>query len=358
MIYPKCARKILVVVSMLCLAPVLGDAQANRRDMAKEATIWKELEAVAPEMVDVFKQATERMDAHDAQAAVPLFQKVVDAAPQFDAGLRRLGMSLWESGESKQSVEYVELAVHLRRTPDNLSSLAIVLGIPQSNQPVPKEGGQRALALVNEAIQNRSTPDDGDLLVKAQLSLSLGDMKEFHDATAKLIRYFPDKAETHYFNAVRAVSDNKWTEAEDEIRRAGQLGLPQEDVDRFLASGVQTQATEWRYAWYAACATIAWMSGLLLLFVSGKTLSTSTLRSIEHDSGTGAVSASELKLRKIYRRLIDVAGYYYYVSLPFVMLLLIAIAVSVFTPSWLSGTYPFVSWPFLPSSRWEPFIRW
>ena len=256
MTYQKSSWKTLIVVSMLCLAPVLVYAQANRRDMAKESTIWKELEAVAPEMVDVFKQATERMDAREPQAAIPLFQKVVAAAPQFDAGLRRLGMCLWETGESKQSIEYVEMAVHLRRTPDNLASLAIVLGIPQNNQSVPKEGGQRALALVNEAIQNRSTPDDGDLLVKAQLSLSLGDMKEFRDVTAKLIQHFPDNAETHYFNAIRAVSDSKWTEAEDEIRRAGQLGLPQADVDRFLASGVHSQATQWRYAWYAAYAII------------------------------------------------------------------------------------------------------
>jgi Zn-dependent protease with chaperone function len=86
---------------------------------------------------------------------------------------------------------------------------------------------------------------------------------------------------------------------------------------------------------------LAWIFGLALLFISGRGLSRATLRYIDHQGNTEAtVTANEMRLRKIYRRLINVAGFYYYLSLPFVILLLIAVAAGVFLAFNEAGRIP------------------
>src|SRR6185369_13102978 len=127
--------------------------------------------------------------------------------------------------------------------------------------------------------------------------------------------------------AIRASMDEKWNEAENEIHRAGELGLPSDVVKEFLDSGVHRNALEWKYASYALYVVIAWIAGLAALFVFGKTLSGVTLRSIdEFTKSSDVVTSTATGLRRIYRQLIQIAGWYYYISLPFVVVLLIAVA--------------------------------
>ena len=63
-------------------------------------------------------------------------------------------------------------------------------------------------------------------------------------------------------------------------------------------------------------------------------MSRMTLNSLEAANPNSPTSSSELTLRKFYRRLINVAGFYYYISLPVVIFLVIIVAASV--------TYAFV----------------
>src|SRR5204863_8831603 len=87
---------------------------------------------------------------------------------------------------------------------------------------------------------------------------------------------------------------------------------------------------------------VAWIAGLVLLLLLGKILSHLTLRSIERnaDFSGAAVSSKELAIRRVYKMLINVAGMYYYVSLPFVIVLLIAVAGSVFYAFMALGRIP------------------
>jgi hypothetical protein len=88
---------------------------------------------------------------------------------------------------------------------------------------------------------------------------------------------------------------------------------------------VHRNAAAWRDATYAGLLVPAWIAGLVVLFVSGKALSRLTLQSIEHSAkSAGSATSSEIRLIKVYRQLIQVAGWYYYISLPFVILLPIA----------------------------------
>jgi Zn-dependent protease with chaperone function len=325
----------LIFAALLC---PLSYGQ-SRRDMNKEAAIWNKLSGIAPDQVDRFKQATEKMDSGDYRGAIVLYQQVVNAAPNFDPALRRLGLCMSESGNPQTGVSLIETAVQINRSSENLSSLANVLAFPRTGT-APKASLERALELLHEATI-AAEPDPSDFFVTAQIAGLLQNEPEFRQATTQMVQRFPNLAMTHYLNAIRAEGDGQWTEAENEIGRAEQLGFPPNAIRELRASLARARSGRWRYARYLVYPVLAWMFGLALLFISGRGLSRTTLRYIDHQGNTEAtVTASEMRLRKIYRRLINVAGFYYYLSLPFVILLLSAVAVGVFLAFNEAGRIP------------------
>jgi Zn-dependent protease with chaperone function len=134
--------------------------------------------------------------------------------------------------------------------------------------------------------------------------------------------------------------DKEWSVAELAIREAGRLGLAQSVVDEFLASEVGPRAKTWRWARYAGIATGIWVAGILLLFLVGKLLSVLTLSSVERDDPNRQISGATKVLRNFYRRVITFAGFYYYFSLPFVALLVLALTGSILYAFYMAGHIP------------------
>jgi len=84
----------------------------------------------------------------------------------------------------------------------------------------------------------------------------------------------------------------------------------------------------------------AWAGGLALLYVVGFALSRATLRQIERSDPAVAVNPAELRLRKIYRSVLNVAGVYYYISLPIVFLLVLAVCGGIILAFFAIGYVP------------------
>lgn len=315
----------------MCAFASAGYAQDPARNSEKEAMLWDQLRAINPDLVEPFKQGTSQMDAMDYKSAAASYQKVLDGAPGFDPVYRRTGFCLYLGGDTKRGLALMEQAVKLNRSPENLSILANFLAFP-GNKKVPTRAAlDRAMGLMTEANTRSAQPDAPNLFLTAAVALRVDNEAEFRKATDRLIKNFPEIAESHYFSAILAATDHRWTEAEKEIHRAEELGLPHKTVEEFLASGVSRGASEWRFATYALYVVVAWIAGLGLLFVSGKVLSRVTLQSIGSSATLKTTfTPREIGIRKVYRRLIEVAGWYYYISLPFVVLLLLAVAGGVF----------------------------
>ena len=308
-----------------------------RRDMTKEKAIWAELEKSAPQSVADFKAATEAMDAQNYNNAVEMFLKVLQQAPKFDAALRRLGGSLVDIGKTAEGFRYLRQAVAIRRSPENLISLAQSLAFSAG-----KEGTriqkQEAYELFKEA--NRLAPDADILVLQTELALELDRSDDFRRLTGQLVANHPELMPTHYFNAILAANDEKWITAEEEIKVAQSLGLPPEVVQQFLDSGVHTRATVWHYVIYSLYLIGAWVIGLTALFLIGKLMSWKTLTSLEAANPNSPASSSELTLRKFYRQLINFAGFYYYISLPVVIFLVIIVAASITYAFLMLGRIP------------------
>ncbi|HEX8920182.1 MAG TPA: M48 family metalloprotease [Pyrinomonadaceae bacterium] len=327
---------------MLALAAPLTSAQEQQRDMRKEAEIWKELASISPGAVETFKRATEAMDKGDGMEAIRRYGEVMLEAPKWDVVHRRLGFSLLVTGQTKEGTALIRKAVELKRSPENLISLAQVMAYPGPDIQASTKDKEQALQLAKEASAKRTDQTDVSYpAVVAQLSLDLNREQDFRAATKELVSRHQDLMETHYFNAILAAADNQLSTAKQEIERAGQMGLPAEAVESFLVeTGIRSREKAWRYAYIAGSVVLAWALGLVLLFVLGGILSKRTLQGLETADPETLVSPEHDKLRSVYRKVINIAGLYYYISIPVVILLILGLTGAIIYGMMSAGSVP------------------
>jgi Zn-dependent protease with chaperone function len=111
-------------------------------------------------------------------------------------------------------------------------------------------------------------------------------------------------------------------------------------AQQFLDSGVRSRARVWRYAYWVLYAAAAWALGLLVLFVLGKVYSGLTMKAVESADPEELTGARHETLRRWYRALINFAGFYYYVSLPVVLCLVLLTAAAVIYATFMVGHIP------------------
>jgi tetratricopeptide (TPR) repeat protein len=325
---------------LLLLLPAAALAQPQQRDMQKEQKIWQQLQAVAPQSLETFKRATEAFDGNEPEEAARLYAEVTQAAPEFSPALRRTGLALAEVGRRVEALPLLERAAAAERSPENLISLARVLGVYEEGKEPSKAEKTRALTLAIEADRLSSSEDAEYPAVVAQLALELDREEDFRKAVGTLERKFPGQVPTHYFAAVNAVIDEDWLKAESEIEKARALGMPDEVAEQLLNSGVRSRARVWRYVYWVLYAAAAWALGLVLLFVLGKVFSNLTMRAVDSADPEELTGARHEKLRRWYRGLINVAGFYYYISLPVVLCLVVLAVAAVFYAFTVVGRIP------------------
>jgi Zn-dependent protease with chaperone function len=321
----------------LCSAILFGQSPA--RDAKKEQAIRDRLAAVAPGAVETFRRATVALDDKNYQQAAELYAEVVNQAPQFSPGLRRYAFSIAGLGRTDEALALLQKVVKMDRSPENLAGLAQVLAFPGDKQESTRAQKEQALTLAKEAtLSAQSDPDYAFLM--GQIALSLNRQTEFREATDILEREYPNNMETHYSNGIRQALDGNWIASEDEIKEARRLGLPAQAAQGLLDSGIHKRAMIWRIVHYGIYLLGAWALGLVVLFVAGKIFSKLTLRHIDGVDPNSVVSSSEVSLRKYYRQLINIAGMYYYISLPFVIVLVLAVAGGIVYGFLVIGSVP------------------
>lgn len=332
---------------VLCLlfigSCVASYGQVRARDSQAEQVIRKNLASIAPAAVDAFDRGTAALDAGDYEQAIRSYQEVLQQAPTFTPAMRRLGASLAANGQTQNGLKYCEKAVQLERSPENLAMLAHVLVQPNQAEQGTPEQKERALLLAREASNRYRGPDDFSFLVLVTgIALDLQRTAEFRKTADRLIQQYPATLEAHYFHAIELAMDRDWIASDNEIRRAERLGLPAQTADSLLATGIRRRALEWRLGYSAVYAAIAWVCGFFVLFGAGKVFSKLTLSLLAKNSPTLPVSGAPVFLRWCYRQLINVAGAYYYISIPFVIALVLSAAGGMIYPFLWIGAIPIV----------------
>jgi tetratricopeptide (TPR) repeat protein len=280
---------------------------ARDRATPQEHNIEQQLASISAESVPIFREATAALDKNDYAKASELYTLVLTKAPEFDPALRRLGTALIELGQREKGMSYISTALSHERSSDNLLSKAYAL-VLYSKGTTSDGDIKEALALAKEAFQKGGEFDA--LLMQANLAIQLNNRQEFEEAVRRCRTKFPEHPATHYFCAIKAANEEDWILAENEIKRAGKLGLSSNTVDDFLASGVHRHVLIHRFVFFALYLLTAWILGLLLIYVSGKIMSTITMQSIRNVDPNQIRTRLGVSFKRIYRTLINFAGTY------------------------------------------------
>lgn len=322
-------RGILLLTAGILFLLATIEMAARGRDMVREKDYEKQLEVLNAAALPQFRAATAALDKGDLPEAVRLYQEVCTKVPGFDVALRRYGSALVHSGKEEEGLSYCERAISIARSSENLASYGYNLAATGEKQ---KDSAmqRKALELMMESVALPGGDDCDTLSIAAQVALQINAAMEFRTFVSKLMAKYPNEMVTHYFAAFVAAFDEHWMRAEDEILKAEKLGLPHENAQRFLDSGVHSSASGWRFAYNTVVLTGLWAGGLVLLFSVGFVLSRIVLRQAEKADLRLTINPGEHWLRRIYRTVINVAGVYYYFSLPIVVILVIGIVAAIF----------------------------
>jgi tetratricopeptide (TPR) repeat protein len=216
----------------------------------------------------------------------------------------------------------------VKQSPDplaNLYSTVSSLQCIQAPSPGLDQMRNSALELARNQIQqgaNKPLP----WVVVAQLSLHDRNQQQFRDAAQALREKFPDSEFSHFFTGVQHLQDRDFAAAERSLKRARELGMPEESIAEMLRMAIDNQKWVWQWAQITLVLFAVWASGLVALFAIGKYFSRRTLAGLAE---IGEASPRDRRLRNAYRTLINVAGVYYYLSLPMVVLLALAVPLSL-----------------------------
>lgn len=322
--------------------------QAGQRDAGKESALADELRASAPAAVDTFVKATAALDEDNYAEAERLFAEVLTKAPDFESALRRRGYALVALGKRKEGQELTAKALAKSRSVDNLVGRAstLITSSDPGYKPTPAESSEAA-RLAKEAWQLSAGGDEDSGTLFAQSLLLTGQDDEFMRHAAELKRKFPEGVAVGYYNALALASNGEFSEAEGEIARIKALGFPEMPANSLLAAIGRARDESFyglgrffKYGKIAGAVIAVWVLGLIALFFVGRNLSARMLSSIEGSDPNDINGSAHVSLKQLYRRVISIAGVYYYVSQPFVIFVVILFTLGVFVFFVWLGTIP------------------
>jgi Zn-dependent protease with chaperone function len=300
------------------------------RDIIKEQKIESQLVMIVPAQIENFKAGTKAMDQNNLALADSLYSIVYINAPTFDPLIRRLGAIRLQLGKVEDGIALCKKAVSINKSAYNLLSLATCYFYSGKESKNYFDNLYIAIQLLEDAekLPNGDEMDFPALL--CQISIELNDIHAFRSATKKLVRKYPEAMITHYYAAILASLDEDWFKAKDEILIAKKLGLQDDIVQKFLDSGVQSKVTIRQLIWSFIWIVAIWIVGLSFLFLIGKFLSNITISSLEKQTRLNEISVFEQGLRIAYKWIMNFGGVYYYISLPIILILVLALVAGLF----------------------------
>jgi tetratricopeptide (TPR) repeat protein len=219
------------------------------------------------------------------------------------------------------------LSTEMNRANKNLGSmLATVNTLHGIQNPNYQQFRTQTMALARTQIAQGSK-EAMPWVVVAQMSLQDDNQAEFNEATGRLMREHPNSEYSHFFQGVRRLQDRDFAGAEASLQRARELGMPEESIAELLKTAIDNQKWIWEYALGLSMVVGVWLLGLVFLYLAGKRFSKRTLAGLRADPVASV--AGDVRMRRWYRRLIGLASVYYYVSLPIVVCVSIALPLTL-----------------------------
>ena len=319
-----------VVVTLVTLALWVGGHAAlargpSQRDPAFEQKITSELQAINPDAVPVFRQATEASDAGETLKALDLYSRVLELAPEFSHAERRKCGALAQLGRRAEALTWCRAALAKDRSAPNEAGLAAAL---VATKDVPAADAAEARKLAVEAT-NAEPNEPYAWTVLLQAGFAAKDMDVQRRATDRLLALAPDDPMANYYGSLMAAEGGDMDKAESLLAHAKAVGLPEEVAAPLEKAFVESQPLWLRAAKWLGRAVAAWFVVLVLLLGAGYALSWATLRAVAKRPTEARVRPTERRLRQAYRAILWCASAYYYASLPLLAVVVVAATVGV-----------------------------
>ena len=307
------------------------------RNLAIEQSLEKQLQALNPAAVQIYHDATAALDAGDYSKSKLLYQKVINLAPGFSTAYRRLSyIELYVNNDRNQALALARKAVALEPDAYNQSTLAetlLVNGTPSDNQ--------EAYNLASAAVK-LMPEDDSTNLALLLAGTTVNNLPVARQADELLMKAAPTNPIGHYYAGLLAGTDKQWEKSESELLYSQRLGMDPKIVQHALDLGITRNAAIIRFLRWGGVALLFWLLGLGILSLAGNLLSRATIRSLGKMEPTiGAqLQPAERAIRSTYRAVIVILSLYFYISIPFAILLLAFVFGGAFYVFFLIGTIP------------------
>jgi Zn-dependent protease with chaperone function len=171
-------------------------------------------------------------------------------------------------------------------------------------------------------------PDEpGPQAARCAVAVRIADDGMMKDCVASLQALAPEFAPTHLYAVFEAANRGDWQTAEHELDRASALGAKPEMVER-LRHDVRASEPLWQRYWRPVALVLGiWLAGLALLLTLGVILGRIATRAARKPAteATGRATGMSAALRTVYAAVIAVCCAYYYVSIPLVLVLVLAV---------------------------------
>lgn len=227
------------------------------------------------------------------------------------------------SGQTAQAKAIIDAQIGKNPTLDTMLGAVSQSRRAGLSRDITSDLTTRTRAMAQQEISN-GNKTAAPWVALAALSHDAGNRDEFRTVTSTLVRDHPNDKHAHYYYAVRQMEDGDYAGAEASLNRSRELGMPDEDISDMLRASIYAQKWVWEYAGVVGGLTAVWVLGLFALYLSGRFLSAATVRAIDraHDDPDAVRHGGFL--RRAYGFVIAAAGVYYYLSLP--MLLVVSVA--------------------------------
>ncbi len=322
---------IIFAFALLCTSlssPTRAQEETNKAeiDLALEQEILDRLAQLNLNAVPIFQDASKAMESEDWTTAKRGFERVLELVPDFPDALMRLIYTETQLGNLEGALK------HARKLYDNDPS---AFNRALLANAMLHTGDYLLLdsALDHARAAAEVLPDDE--FVQGTLfwaGVQKGDRNVTRKTSQKLIQLLPDFAPAHYYAAMVYAYDGKWEEAERHLLKSKELGMDAETVEAALQEGVRTQARLRRWGRRGLYSLGVWLAGLAGLFIGGMLLSKLTL-SMVHRSQAAAgfeIGKGERFIRNIYRVVIAVTSLSFYISIPLLIAVVVAVTGGIF----------------------------
>jgi Zn-dependent protease with chaperone function len=325
---------LILAIVLTGSGPVLATSSLEEFDR----TILRELEALNPAAVELFVQANAARSAGQHREAADLYARVYEMAPAFHHALRRQCTEEMQLGDRATALPLCRAALEADPSAVNLATTAIVL---ISASPITTAEGSEALDL---ALRAAAAEPDGlfEQTALCQAAAATDNLGALKQGAGRLAIIAPDDLATHYFQFVVAAVEGRLEDAERALERARERGLP-EDQYASLREALQS-AQPWpsRLLPIGEAIGTAWLAGLLLLFLIGLGLSQVALRASRRPPAEagGAARGLDAALRRLYAVVLWLCCGYYYLSIPVIVLAVVAAGGAVLYGFMVIGRMP------------------